>query len=223
MVVRKVVEIDEARCDGCGQCIPNCPEGALRIVEGKARLVSEAHCDGLGACLGRCPRDAIRVVEREADPFDEGAAQTRLERDSEKKTEVKTTLRSGNLKTGANSSMLRNWPVQIRLIPTRASFFEGSSLIVVADCVPFAYPDLHGGLLRGRTVLVGCPKFDDVEGYIDKLTEILRLNSIGQITVVNMEVPCCKGLGWLVERAVEASGRDLSVDRRIVTVGGELL
>jgi len=222
MVVRKVVEIDEPRCDGCGQCVPNCPEGALRIVDGKARLVRDAYCDGLGACLGRCPRDAISVVEREADPFDEEAAYARLEKNSEEKVEAKTASK-GRGSTEAKQSSLLNWPVQIRLVPTRAPFFEGSSLAVVADCVPFAYPDLHSKLLNGRTVLVGCPKFDDVDGYVKKLAEIFRLNNVREVTVVNMEVPCCEGLGWLVERTIEAAGRDLSVGRRIVTVGGELL
>lgn len=222
MVFRKVVEIDESRCDGCGRCIPDCPEGALRIVDGKARLVGEARCDGLGACLGRCPRDAMRVVEREADPFDEGAAQARPGKGSGEKVKAEAAPR-GRGSTEAGPSNLRNWPVQIRLVPARAPFFDGSSLVVVADCVPFACPDLHGRLLNGRTILVGCPKFDDVDGYVEKLTEIFRLNDVREVTVVNMEVPCCGGLGWIVERAVEASGRDLSVGRRIVTVGGELL
>jgi len=226
MATRSIVEIDEELCDGCGLCVPSCAEGALRIVDGKARLIDDVYCDGLGACLGHCPRGAITTVEREADPFSEEAVHEHLERQmqrggapsadaGEPEDRPPETRRT-------RESALRNWPVQLRLVSAGAPFFDGAELLVVADCVPFAYPDLHGGLLAGRTAVVGCTKFDDARGYAEKLGEILGRNDVRGITVVNMEVPCCSGLAWAVDRAVESSGKQIPVRRGIVTVGGEL-
>jgi len=232
MVLRKIVKIDEELCDGCGQCIPNCAEGALQIIDGKARLVSEVYCDGLGACLGHCPRGAITIEEREADPFNEAAVHAHLTSQAHPTEEpalecgcpstTVQTLEGGTPTPRTAESALRHWPVQLRLVPIKAPFFDDADLLVAADCVPFAYPDLHGTLLAGRSVVIGCPKFDDARGYAEKLGEILKQNDVRRVTVVHMEVPCCSGLDWIIGRAMEASGKQIPVRRHVVTVRGEL-
>jgi len=226
MVLRKIVRIDEELCDGCGQCIPNCAEGALQIVDGKARLVSEAYCDGLGACLGHCPKGAITIEERDADSFDEEAVHAHLANQHILEcgcpSTVVQTLEAGTPQPPARESALRHWPVQLNLVPLEAPFFDGADLLVIADCVPFAYPDLHGTLLTGRSVVIGCPKFDDARGYAEKLGEILRRNDLRSITVVHMEVPCCSGLAWIVGGAVEASGKQIPAKKHVITVRGEM-
>lgn len=204
MVKRAIVQIDEERCNGCGECIPRCKEGALKIVDRKARLVSDVCCDGLGACLGTCPRDAIRVIERDAPAFDEEA--TKEYRRAERRP-----------------SRLRNWPVQLNLVNPKAPFFEGADLLIMADCVPVASPDWQGTLLKGEVVLVGCPKFDDVPAYLEKLTKIFRHNTIRRVKVVHMEVPCCSGLAGLVTRAIKDAGKKLPVERLVLSVEGESL
>ena len=204
MVKRAIVEIDEEKCNGCGQCIPRCAEGALKIVDGKARLVSDVYCDGLGACLGTCPQDAIRVIERAAPAFDEEATK-----------EYPRTQR--------RQSRLRNWPVQLNLVNPRAPFFEGAELLIMADCVPVASPDWQGTLLKGQIVLVGCPKFDDVPAYLDKLTTIFRENDVKRVTIVHMEVPCCHGLAGLVSKAIKDAGKKTPVERLVLSVEGEPL
>jgi len=204
MVKRAIVQIDEEKCDGCGQCVPRCAEGALKIIDGKARLVSDVYCDGLGACLGTCPRDAIRVIEREAPAFDEEA--TKEYQQSQRRP-----------------SRLRNWPVQLNLVTPKAPFFEGADLLIIADCVPVASPDWQGTLLKGEIVLIGCPKFDDVPAYLKKLTDIFRDNTVKHVTIVHMEVPCCSGLAGLVQRAINDSGKKIPMDRLVLSVEGEPL
>lgn len=224
MVSRNIVLLDEEVCDGCGLCIPNCAEGALRIVDGKARLVGDSYCDGLGACLGHCPRGAISIIEREAEPFDEAAVQKHLAEREEPAHScangINQDLESPVPGPTRTASALGHWPIQLNLVPRKAPFFEGADLLVVADCVPFAYPNLHSSLLPGRSVVVGCPKFDDARGYAEKLGEILRLNGVRSVTVAHMEVPCCSGLMWVVDRAVEASGKPIPVARLVVNVRG---
>jgi NAD-dependent dihydropyrimidine dehydrogenase PreA subunit len=202
MIKRAIVEIDEEKCNGCGECVPRCVEGALKIVDGKARLVSETYCDGLGACLGTCPRDAIRVIERQAPAFDEEA--------------TKEYQRSQR-----RPSRLRNWPVQLNLVNPKAPFFKGADLLIMADCVPVASPDWQGTLLKGEVVLVGCPKFDDVPAYLEKLTDIFRYNDIKCVTIVHMEVPCCSGLAGLVSRAIKDAGKKTPLERLVLSVEGE--
>jgi len=230
MGVRNIVEIDEGLCDGCGQCIPNCAEGALQIVDGKARIVKDMYCDGLGACLGNCPQGAISIIQREADEFDEGAVHEFLaQRDASEhsvacgcpSSQVQQ-LEAGVLEEAVRGSALVNWPVQLNLVPVKASFFEGADLLVVADCVPVAFPDLHAKLLRGRPIVIGCPKFDDAQGYAEKLGEILRLNGVRTVTVVHMEVPCCSSMNGIVDYAVRASGKPIPVMRATVSVRGEI-
>jgi len=209
---RVIVQIDEEKCNGCGECIPNCVEGALQIIDGKAKLVKDKYCDGLGACLGTCPQDAITIIEREAAPFDEEAVHEYLEQMKQTPTpEPKKTQPSGPTQ----------WPVQLNLVPLKAGFFDGKELLVVADCVAVALPSLHD-YLKGRSVVMGCPKFDDVQHYVDKLGEILRRNQVMGVQTVHMEVPCCSGLNYIVEKAMEASGKPLQVTRRIVNVTGEI-
>lgn len=227
MVLRNIIEIDEELCDGCGQCIPHCAEGALRIVDGKAKLINDVYCDGLGACIGHCPKDAVTIIEREADPYSEEAVRAHLERkqiQEERASSVNAEIEEGlSPETHlTRESALQNWPVQLRLVSIKAPFFDDADLLVIADCVPFAYPDLHSNLLAGRSAVVGCPKFDDAKGNAKKLGEILRRNDVRCIIVVHMEVPCCSGLAWIVDKAVESSGKQIPVRRNIVTVRGEM-
>ncbi len=240
MVVRNIVKIDDELCNGCGECIPNCAEGALQIVDGKARIVKDMYCDGLGACLGHCPQGVISIIQREADEFDEGAVHEFLaQRDASEHTVAEQhgsgvtvacgcpssqvqQLEAGVAEEAVGGSALVNWPVQLNLVPVKAPFFEDADLLVVADCVPVAFPDLHAKLLRGRPIVIGCPKFDDAQGYAEKLGEILRLNGVRTVTVVHMEVPCCSSLNGVVDYAVRASGKPIPVIRATVSVRGEI-
>jgi len=233
---RSIVSIDEEKCNGCGMCIPNCAEGAIKIINGKAKLVDERFCDGLGACLGHCPQDAITIIERDAPDFDETAVKMHLKpKSAEKKVEKslpcgcpgsmamdfrgETKVAVG--KSARQNSELRQWPVQLTLVSPEASYFKDSELLVAADCVPFAYPNFHSDFLAGKSVIIGCPKLDDAEFYVDKLTEILKKNKIKSITLVNMEVPCCFGLQRIVEEAVARSGKVLPIRQTVITIRGE--
>lgn len=207
MVVRKIVNINEALCDGCGSCIPKCAEGALQIINGKAKVVKDTYCDGLGACLGHCPQGAITIVEREASGFDE--------------KEVDLHLANLGVKKEAKPAKPQ-WPVQLNLVPLEAPFYEGADLLLTADCVPVACPSLHETLLPGKRILIGCPKFDDAKAYAQKLGEILKRNNVASVTVAHMEVPCCSGLKWVVDKAVEASGKKIPVKRYVIGIGGEI-
>ena len=236
---RKIVQIDQEKCNGCGECIPNCVEGALKIVDGKARLVSDKYCDGLGACLGHCPQDAIRVVEREAEEFDENIAgaihptsfndeklrgtselprhacpgsQIRQQRPSPATSNVTTV-----------NSQLSHWPIQLHLVPVNAPFFQNADLLIAASCVPFSHGDFHNVMLAGRSLIIACPKLDKTEPYLGKLTEIFRQNVIRSVTVAIMEVPCCHGLLRLVRQALKDSGKRMSITVETITIKGERL
>ncbi len=212
---RKIVNIDESKCNGCGQCIPKCVEGALQIVNGKAKLVKETYCDGLGACLGQCPQDAITVTEREADEFNQQEVHEYL------KTQGKTLPVHPQL-APSGTAQKPQWPVKIDLMPAKAPFFENANLLVTADCAPVViknFPDW----LTDKRVVIGCPKFNDARAYAAKLTEILRLNNIAAITVMHMEVPCCTGLKWAVNKALEGSGKHVPVREFEVKVGGDIV
>ncbi len=243
MATRKIVKIDEERCNGCGLCIPNCAEGALQIVDGKAKLASEKFCDGLGACLGHCPQDAITVIEREAENFDEKAVEVHLHKKHEVKPEPKPRpqpvpftgcpssrtmhfkVPKATVNTGSTSpsvSMLTQWPVQLKLVPINAPYFQDADLLIAADCVPFAYPDFHRDFLKGKAVVVGCPKLDDVQLYREKLTEIFKVNSIKSITVPYMEVPCCFGLVKATEDAIAASGKNIPLKKVKIGIRGDI-
>ncbi|NDY41502.1 4Fe-4S ferredoxin [Dissulfurirhabdus thermomarina] len=246
-IKRQIIEIDEELCNGCGECVPNCAEGSLRIVDGKARLVAENLCDGLGACLGHCPTGALRIVEREADPFDEAAVEAMLAAPggaagpaSEPAASLPCGCPSAQVQdfgaAGAcqaanrpvrldapRASALTHWPVQIRLVPPTAPFLKDADLLVTADCVPAAHPDFHGTLLPGKVVLLGCPKFDDAAAYVARFTEIFRTAPVRSVTVARMEVPCCGGLPAIVRKAVEAAGRPIPVREVVIGTRGEVL
>lgn len=282
MALRTMVHIDEDKCDGCGLCVPDCAEGALQIIDGKAKLVSDIYCDGLGACLGSCPLDAITMVEREADDYDHDAVNEHLRGlgreelsaehdhgqehghdhgghghqataeeeevedlacgcpgtmtqsfdrpkfDLSPKAPAAAPVASGGGCPGSRSqqfaqpeaaapapqggpvaSRLGNWPVQIMLVPPKAPYLDGADLLIAADCAPFAYGDFHRRFMEGKTLLIGCPKLDNTDIYVDKLTAIFRDNDIQSIGVVYMEVPCCNGLVQLAKTALEQSGKPI--------------
>jgi NAD-dependent dihydropyrimidine dehydrogenase PreA subunit len=239
-VLRKIIEIDDARCDGCGDCIPSCAEGALAVVNGKVRLVRDLLCDGLGACLGTCEKGALRVVEREAEAFDEAAVHAHLatrERHAppaagcpgSQPVELAPRRRGLSVlpgeaptppaRTAVNGSRLSQWPVQLHLVSPGAPYFQDADLLVAADCVPFAYARFHDDFLAGKRLVVGCPKLDDVQAYVGKLTDILGRGTIRSVTVVKMVVPCCGGIAAAVRTALAASGK--AIPYREITVGVE--
>jgi Fe-S-cluster-containing hydrogenase component 2 len=235
-VTRKIIQINEDLCDGCGQCVPSCAEGALQLVDGKAKLVSEVYCDGLGACLGECPTGALRVVEREADDFDEHAVEEHLSSMAKEEGPAVIPIVSGcpssqiqsfnEAKPGVQGradSALTHWPVQVRLVPPTAPFLKGAHLLVAADCATVAYPNFHQDFLKGKVVMVGCPKFDDVQGYIQKFGEIFKAADIKSVTVLVMEVPCCQGLPIIVGRGMERSGKKIPMEKVVISPRGEVL
>lgn len=225
---RKIVEIDQEKCTGCGLCINACQEGALQLINGKAQLVSEAYCDGLGNCLPECPAGAITIVEREADPFDAQAVERRLAQNrppaapspcgcpgssarliDREVAAVPEEAKSGN-------SALRQWPCQLQLVPVNAPYFDNAHLLVAADCTAYAYANVHTAFMRNKITLIGCPKLDDAD-YAAKLTEILRAHDIKSVTVLRMEVPCCGGLVNAVKQALVSSGK--MIPWRVVIIG----
>ena len=213
-VMRKIIEIDEELCDGCGQCIPACAEGAIELINGKARLVAEKYCDGLGACLGECPTGALRVIEREAEDFDEQAVEEYLKKKEQANIPTQQT---------PTVSALSHWPVQIHLVPPTAPFLKDAELLVVADCVPIAYPTLHQDFIKGKVVVVGCPKFDDIPQYIQKFTDIFKSANIKSITALVMEVPCCSGLPVIIKRAMESAGKEIPIEQVVISTRGQVL
>jgi Pyruvate/2-oxoacid:ferredoxin oxidoreductase delta subunit len=233
-VRRQIVVIDEEQCNGCGQCAAACAEGAIQVIEGKARLVKEEYCDGLGACLGECPQGAIRIEERVAGAFDPEATEEHLRRLGRSpapahqqapagcpSAAVHTFAPAAGAGPAGQASALAQWPVQLHLVPPAAPYFQGADLLVTADCVPFAYADYHADLLAGKAVVVGCPKFDDAGFYVDKLAAIFSASEIRSVTVAIMEVPCCRGLVQVVQRALAQSGKDLPVAVVTITIRGE--
>ncbi|OGQ88328.1 MAG: 4Fe-4S ferredoxin [Deltaproteobacteria bacterium RIFOXYD12_FULL_56_24] len=242
-IMRKIIEIDENLCNGCGQCIISCAEGALQIVNGKARMLAEKYCDGLGACLGECPTGALRIIEREADDFDEEAVEELLKGRGETNKHPAPPVGgcpSARLQTfvpaspcqsanapiflgAAGGSALSHWPVQVRLVPPTAPFLKGADLLIAADCVPVAYPDFHRELLSGKVVMLGCPKFDEVESAIQKFTEIFTVAGIKSITMAIMEVPCCGNMRHIVSQALARSGQTIPVREVVISTRGELL
>lgn len=280
-VVRKIVKIDEEKCNGCGACVPGCAEGALQIVNGKAKLVSEVYCDGLGACLGECPEGAITIEERKAEEFSEEAVKHRLNENEHLhvKRHVEEQLPCGcsgatvtqfaphevneelpcgcsgatvaqfaphgvkegrpcgcpssavtqfeRTETGEVSrekpqpSMLRHWPVQLTLVPPGAPFLQGADLVLAADCVPFAYAGFHHDFLKDHALLVACPKLDDFQAHLSKLTEILRHSDARSLTVVHMEVPCCSGLVHMAKQAIHLSGKDIPLKEVTIGIKGD--
>ncbi len=234
--LRKIIRIDEEKCDGCGICVPSCAEGALQIIDGKARLVSDKYCDGLGACLGECPQGALIIEERESEEFDEEAVSHHLAEEEPVAeplpcgcpgTTVRQFERLETVEAAPNEaiyqpSTLGQWPVQLALVPPGAPFLQGTDLLLAADCVPFAYAGFHQDLLKEHTLLVACPKLDDYQAHQQKLAQILRQSGVKSLTVVHMEVPCCFGLVRLAEDAIRLSGQDIPFKEITVGVRGDL-
>lgn len=279
MPKRKIIKIDEEKCNGCGLCIPNCPEGALQVIDGKARLISDLFCDGLGACIGHCPQGAITIEEREAEEYDErkvmgnivkqgkNVIKAHLEHlkehnQDEYLKQAIDFLREKNIRISLNESEgqgkhahgfsacpgskimdfrrkeeahkkekptykaeseLRQWPVQIMLVPPFAPYLNNADLLIAADCVPFAYAAFHQDLLKGKVLLVGCPKLDDTQVYEEKISQILKQNTIKSITYAHMEVPCCFGLVSIIEEAILESGKNIPFKEVIISIRGERL
>ncbi len=228
-MLRKIIHIDEEKCTGCGACAEACHEGAIGMVDGKARLLREDYCDGLGDCLPACPADAIHFEEREAPAYDakavEESKKAKAPADGCPGHKVMTMARAGEKGTAAQQkavSRLAQWPCQIKLVPVNAPFFADAKLLIAADCTAYAYAGTHEEFMKGRVTLIGCPKLDGID-YSEKLTEIIKRNDIRSVTVLRMEVPCCGGLEFAVKKALRASGK--MIPWRIVTVscGGELL
>ncbi len=244
MAIRKIMNIDEEKCIGCGLCTKGCAESAIKIVNGKAKLISENLCDGLGKCIGHCPVGAIEIIEREADEFDEEVAAKHLESLNRKqspsehhhgggcpgsramtierneKSHTLTSVSIGDIEINIKPQ-LSQWPVQLMLVPEKASYFDGKELLVTADCVPFAYPNYHLDLLKNKSVVIGCPKLDDINYYVEKLTNIISNNDITGITVAHMEVPCCNGIVMAVNEAVKRSRKNVKVDKVKILINGE--
>ena len=231
-MIRRIIQIDEEKCNGCGACAKACHEGAIGMVNGKAKLLRDDYCDGLGDCLPTCPTGAITFVEREAAAYDEAAV---LARKQEKKPQTcgcpgsQARVLQGGLEkreaaaeSGAVPSQLRQWPVQIKLVPVRAPYFDGADLLIAADCSAYAYGNFHQDFIRGRITLIGCPKLDGVD-YSEKLTEILRSNDIRSVTVVRMEVPCCGGLQHAAETALRSSGKHIPWQVVTIRADGTIL
>ncbi len=248
---RKIIEIDDELCDGCGQCVPSCAEGALQIIDGKARIISDNLCDGLGACMGDCPNDALKIIERDAAEFDEEAVEKHLEAVAEKekekpanacgcashqiqsfptvtacacsdKEDAPATAQASSGISGTTSA-LSNWPIQIQLIPAEAPFLKNADLLILADCTAVSYANLHADIIAGKTVMMGCPKLDNADEYIQKFTEIFTKAGIKSITVVSMEVPCCAGLPWIVKKGLEAANADIPKTEIIIGVRGKII
>lgn len=222
-MIRKIIKIDEEKCNGCGACAAACHEGAIDMVDGKAKLMREDYCDGLGDCLPACPTNAISFEEREAPAYDEAAVQrAKLKKQAEPLpcgcpgTQSKAIKRETAAAPAAPSvSQLSQWPVQIKLVPVNAPYFSGANLLVAADCTAYAYGNFHNEFIRGRVALIGCPKLDEGD-YAEKLTEIIKNNDIKSVTVVRMEVPCCGGIENAAKRALMASGK--FIPWRVVTI-----
>ena len=235
-VLRKIVHIDEEKCNGCGLCVPNCVEGALQIIDGKAKLTSETYCDGLGACLGKCPQDAITIEERWAEDFDEEATHSHMQQIQRVARDVPCACPSAAVRTFQDTepapaydgekvrqpSKLTHWPVQLSLVPPEAPFLQGADLLLAADCTAYAYPDFHRDFLKGHVLLVACPKLDDFPAHLSKLTGIFALSGIRSVSVVHMEVPCCSGLVHMVRQALLASGRYIPFHEVTIGVGGDI-
>lgn len=243
-MLRKIVTIDPDKCDGCGLCVPSCAEGAIKLVDGKAVLSSDNLCDGLGACLGECPRDAIKIEEREADEFDEVAVEKHLSAQNKPApTHAQQTAAhhggggcpgsramsfappetaSDSASSGSRQSQLAQWPVQLHLVSTTAPYFQGADLLITADCVPVAYAGYHEDFLKGKAVVMGCPKLDDNNFYTQKLTELFSKSDIKSITVLKMEVPCCGGIAVAARQAMAASGKQIPYKEVTIGIKGDI-
>ena len=235
-MIRKIIQIDEEKCNGCGACADACHEGAIGMVNGKAKLLRDDYCDGLGDCLPTCPTGAISFVEREAAAYDENAVQEHMQKKNAQ------TITSAGSHTGCPgsrmqqfkrqetaspipaqvNSQLGQWPCQIKLVPVSAPYFNGAKLLIAADCSAYAYARMHDDFMRGKITLIGCPKLDSID-YSEKLTQIIQSNDIQSVTVVRMEVPCCGGLEMAAKKALQASGKFIPWQVVTISVDGRIL
>ena len=250
-MIRQIIKIDEEKCTGCGICVTACHEGAIAMVDGKAKLIRDDYCDGLGNCLPACPTGAITFEEREALPYDEAAVMANMQQAEEACAQAATLTIAGPVQGGGHAcscpgsrsktiqhssqdtaaanqpsqipqSQLRQWPVQIKLVPVHAPYFDGANLLIAADCCAFAYGNFHQEFIRNRITLVGCPKLDDVD-YTEKLTAIIANNNIKSMMVVRMEVPCCGGIEHAAKRALQASGKFIPWQVVTISTDGRIL
>ena len=214
-MIRKIIQIDEEKCNGCGLCADACHEGAIEMVNGKAKLMRDDYCDGLGDCLPTCPTNAISFVEREAAAYDEEAVKRHL-------SNRKTSSNRSTANTSSVESQLRQWPVQIKLAPVNAPYFDGAHLLIAADCTAYAYGNFHQDFIRGKVTLIGCPKLDAVD-YTEKLTDIIKNNNIKDVTIVRMEVPCCGGIEHAAAEALKNSGKWIPWQVVTISIEGDIL
>lgn len=235
-MIRRIIEIDQNKCNGCGLCAQACHEGAIGMVDGKAKLLRDDYCDGLGDCLPACPTGAITFVEREAKAYDEAAVKLHMAAKSMLKEDMRcpgSAARSvshnpsgcpGSAAAEVTSleSCLTNWPVQIKLAPVNAPYFQGANLLIAADCSAYAYGSFHNDFINGKITLMGCPKLDSTD-YSEKLAQIIAMNDINSITLTRMEVPCCGGLEMAVKKAIAFSGKDVQLDVVTISINGEIL
>ena len=255
-VKRQMIEIDEENCDGCGECVISCPEGALKVIDGKAKVVKESFCDGLGACMGECPQGALSIKETEVEEYDEKGVIAHIEENTPELLEKHLdhlrahadelpskvlaqaniisscpssramqweTKEDATLEALKTSSELSQWQVQLHLISPEAQYSKNANLIIVADCVPFAYANFHQDFLKGKSIIIGCPKLDDTDLYLEKITQLLKNSDVKSLEVINMEVPCCFGLMRLVTEAIKRSGKDIPLKQRIIGIKGDIL
>lgn len=238
-IMRNIIEIDEELCNGCGQCVTGCAEGALQIVDDKAKVVSEIFCDGLGACIGECPTGALKIVQREAAPFDEEAVKKHLAKQEpetmpcgcpsahiqifDKPPSCQTAGKLAQLPGAPEESALSHWPIKIKLIPPGAPFLKGADILVLADCTAAVFPSLHRDWLKGKVVMMGCPKFDDIQEYVLKFTDIFQTDNITSVTTAVMEVPCCFGLPQIVKKGMEAAGINIPIKEITLSLRGKIL
>lgn len=235
-MIRRIIEIDKEKCNGCGACAAACHEGAIGMVEGKAELLRDDYCDGLGDCLPTCPTGAISFVEREADEYNEAAVMENKRKNQEPKEALpcgcpgtrsqsiprKAAPSIGSVSDEEMNSQLRQWPVQIKLASVNAPYFDGAKLLIAADCTAYAYANFHNQFIRNHITLIGCPKLDSVD-YAEKLTDIIRNNDIKSVTVVRMEVPCCGGIEHAVKNALMASGKFIPWNVVTISTDGRIL
>jgi len=248
-MLRKIVKIDQEKCNGCGECVPSCAEGAIKMINGKAVLSADNLCDGLGACLGECPQGAITVEEREGDAFDEAAVAEHLAAQGKTAPSHQPAQQAAPPHqhsgggcpgsramsfarqeetasvapaSGSRQSQLAQWPVQLHLVSTTAPYFQGADLLITADCVPVAYAGYHEDFLKGKAVVMGCPKLDDNNFYTQKLTELFTKSDIRSITVLKMEVPCCGGITMAARQALTASGKQIEYKEITIGIQGEI-
>jgi Pyruvate/2-oxoacid:ferredoxin oxidoreductase delta subunit len=228
-VIKKVIQIDKKKCVGCGQCAGACAQGAIQMVEGKAELVHENYCDGMGICIGQCPVDAISFIDKEIEAYDN---QKYHNINLIEKKPIGHTCPSSMLKsfekdlsvnTGKVNSQINNWPVQIKLMPVNAPYLNNADLLIAADCTSFAFGDFHNKLLKGKILMIGCPKLDDAGYYAEKLEQIFSLNKINSIEVAYMEVPCCNGIVNAVKTALKNSKKDISLKLTRISIDGKLI